>query len=62
MSEIFHRKALVELEDSDERVGIVNNLVPSPLDKKLVIFTGTDSIAWISVDCGKTISVINSGK
>lgn len=42
MSEVFHRKALVQLEDSDERVGIVNNIVPSPVDKTLVLFTGTD--------------------
>lgn len=33
MSEIFHRKALIQLEDSDDRVGIVNNLVASPVDK-----------------------------
>ncbi|CAD8152890.1 unnamed protein product [Paramecium pentaurelia] len=62
MSEIFHRKALIQLEDSDERVGIVNNLVPSPVDKSLVLFTGTDQIAWISLDCGKTITAVNAGK
>lgn len=62
MSEVFHRKALVELGDSEERVGIVNNIVPSPIDKKLILFTGSDQIAWISLDCGKTISVINSGR
>ncbi|CAD8155036.1 unnamed protein product [Paramecium octaurelia] len=62
MSEIFHRKALIQLEDSDERIGIVNNLVPSPVDKQLILFTGTDQIAWISLDCGKTITAVNAGK
>ncbi|CAK75654.1 unnamed protein product (macronuclear) [Paramecium tetraurelia] len=62
MSEIFHRKALIQLENSDERIGIVNNLVASPVDKQLILFTGTDQIAWISLDCGKTITAVNAGK
>ncbi|CAD8063565.1 unnamed protein product [Paramecium sonneborni] len=62
MSEIFHRKALIQLEESDDRVGIVNNLVPSPVDKQLILFTGTNQIAWISLDCGKTITAVNAGK
>ncbi|CAK66018.1 unnamed protein product (macronuclear) [Paramecium tetraurelia] len=62
MSEIFHRKALIQLEDAGDRVGIVNNLVASPVDKQLILFTGTDQIAWVSLDCGKTITAVNAGK
>lgn len=44
------------------QVGTVNNIIVSPVDPDLVIFTGTENISWISLDCGKSISVINSGK
>lgn len=44
------------------QVGIVNNIVVSPVDPDLIIFTGTENISWISLDCGKTITVISSGK
>lgn len=62
MSELFQRKALMELETSDEKVGIVNNIIVSPVDPDLILFTGTELISWISLDCGRTISVISTKK
>ena len=41
MAELFLRKALIELNNSDERVGIVSNIVPSPVNSNLVMFTGS---------------------
>lgn len=62
MSELFQRKALMELETSDEKVGIVNNIIVSPVDPDLILFTGTELVSWISLDCGRTISVISTKK
>jgi hypothetical protein len=47
---------------SAEKVGTVNNIIVSPLDSQLVILTGTENVSWISLDCGKTVSVISAGK
>ena len=53
MSEVFTRKALVALAaDTDDRVGIVSNIVASSVDKNLVMFTGSESVSWVSQDCG----------
>lgn len=62
LSEVFQRKALIKLEDSDEKVGIVSNIIPSLNDTSLVLFSGTESVSWISLDCGKSVTVIYAGK
>jgi photosystem II stability/assembly factor-like uncharacterized protein len=60
LSETFQRKALMVLEDSDVKVGVVNNIIRG--SDNLVLFTGSEMISWISLDCGKSITVINSGR
>ena len=49
MSEVFTRKAVVALAaDTDDRVGIVSNIVASSVDKNLLMFTGSESVSWVS--------------
>ena len=37
-------------------------MIPSPVDKSLYIFLGTEGINWITTDCGKKIKAINHGR
>jgi hypothetical protein len=40
---------------------MVNNIVASPINRQTVLFTGTESISWISLDCGKSITALYNG-
>lgn len=37
-------------------------MIQSPVDKSLVVFTGTNGINWVTEDCGVNIRGLNSGK
>ena len=37
-------------------------MIPSPIDKNLYIFLGTEGINWITTDCGKKMKAINHGR
>lgn len=39
----------------------MNSIVPSPLNRHTVLFTGTESVSWISLDCGQSIQALSSG-
>jgi len=48
--------------DSRKKVGDIIRMIPSPVDKSLYIFLGTEGVNWITTDCGKKIKAINHGR
>jgi len=62
MTEVFHRKGLLVLQDESDKVGVVNKIQKSPIDPQLIIFLGTEYVNWISPDCGQTINAIYTGR
>ncbi len=37
-------------------------MVPSPVDKKIMLFLGTKGVNWITEDCGGTVRALNTGR
>jgi len=46
MHEEFKSKATLMQESSEEEIGAVKRLIIHPLDKRVIIFTGTHGFNW----------------
>jgi photosystem II stability/assembly factor-like uncharacterized protein len=62
LAEVFHKKAVVATDDAKVKIGVVNKIQRSPVDPQLVIFLGTESVNWISPDCGVAINALYTGR
>ncbi len=62
LAEVFHKKGIVSIDDGSVKIGVVNKIQRSPVDPQLVIFLGTESVNWISADCGVSINALYTGK
>lgn len=62
LNDILLNTGKEQLEPDDNEIGKVSELLPSPVDKNLVLFMGTHGINWITEDCGRKIKALNHGR
>ncbi|KAL4482775.1 hypothetical protein ABPG72_022335 [Tetrahymena utriculariae] len=58
MVDSFARVGVNVKMDLSSNVGIVTQMIASPIDSNEIVFMGSDGINWITADCGVTIQAL----
>jgi len=56
------KKAKLETDNGNDETGVVKKLILNPIDKKVIVFTGTHGFNWYTEDCGDNIKALNHGR
>lgn len=62
MHEEFKRKASLEQDSPSDDIGVVRRIIVHPLDKQVVVFSGTHGFNWYSDNCADTVRALNHGR